>query len=65
MTSLIFGVICIYFAVTILRLPEDRFRQELDQITHREHTPRYYQSMRTLVWAIGFVGAAIILLRFF
>lgn len=65
MTSLIFGVICIYFAVTILRLPEERFRRELDEITHRGHTPRYYQFMRVLVWAIGLVGAAMILLRFF
>lgn len=67
MTSLIFGVICIYFAVTILRIPEDRFKQELDQISgHRKgHSPQYYQVIRGLLWAIGFLGVAMIVLRFF
>ena len=65
MTSLIFGVICLYFAVTILRLPEERFRSELDQLTRREHGPRYYRAMRLLIWLVGFTGAAILLLRFF
>ena len=66
MTSLIFGIVCIYFAVTILRMPEEKFRRELDQITGgRGHSARYYQMIRTLVWAIGFLGAAMILLRFF
>lgn len=66
MTSLIFGVVCIYFAVSILRMPEEKFRQELDQVTGgRSHSARYYRMMRNLVWGIGFLGAAMILLRFF
>ncbi len=65
MTSLILGVICIYLAVTILRMPEERFQQELNEITGRGHTPRYYSFMRGLVWALGITGGAIILLRFF
>ena len=71
MTSLIFGVICIYLAVTILRMPKERFKQELDQISgHRkghssQHSPQYYQVIRGLLWAIGFLGVAMIVLRFF
>lgn len=65
MTSLILGVVCIYLAVIILRLPEERFRQELDEITGRCHGPRYYAFMRGLVRALGITGGAIILLRFF
>ena len=65
-TSLIFGAICIYFAVTILRLPEEKFRKELDDITgRREHAPRFYGMMRTLIKAVGVLGGAIIVLRFF
>lgn len=65
MTSLVLGIVCIYLAYTILKLPEDRFRQELDQITGREHAPRYYRFIRGVVWALGVTGGAIILLRFF
>ena len=46
MTSLILGVVCIYLAYTILKMPEDAFRQELDQITGRDHTLRYYRFVR-------------------
>ena len=65
MTSLILGVVCIYLAYTILKMPEDVFRQELDQITGRDHTLRYYRFVRGVVWALGITGGAIILLRFF
>lgn len=66
MTSLIFGVVCIYFAVSILRMPEEKFRQELDQVTGgRSHSANYYRMIRNLVWVIGFLGVAMILLRFF
>ena len=66
MTSLIFGAICIYFAVTILRLPPERFRKELDDISgRREHSPRFYSMIRWMVKAIGVLGGAIIALRFF
>ena len=65
MTSLVLGIVCIYLAVIILRLPEERFRQELDDITGRSHTPRYYRFLRGVVWALGVTGGAIILLRFF
>lgn len=65
MTSLILGIVCIYLAATILRLPEERFEQELDQITGRGHGEGYYRFMRRVVWALGIAGAAIILLRFF
>lgn len=65
MTSLLFGIICLYFAVTILRMPEQQFYTELNQITGREHTQGYYTFIRVLVWAMGFTGAAMILLRFF
>ncbi len=65
MTSLVFGIVCIYLAVIILRMPEKQFCIELDQITGREHSPRYYAVMRGLIWAIGFTGVAMIMLRFF
>lgn len=65
MTSLILGVVCIYLAYTILKAPEDAFQQELEQITERSHTPRYYRFMRGVVWTLGITGGAIILLRFF
>lgn len=65
MTSLILGVVCIYLAYTILKAPEDAFQQELEQITGRSHTPRYYRFMRGVVWTLGVTGGAIILLRFF
>lgn len=65
MTSLVFGIACIYIAFLILRLPDERFRQELDQISGRPHGLPYYRFIRRLVWAVGFLGGAIILLRFF
>ncbi len=67
MTSLIFGIVCIYFAVTILRMPQEKFRRELDQITGRGkgHSETYYQAIRGLLWAVGFLGVAMIVLRFF
>lgn len=65
MTSLLLGVCCIYLAFIILRMPEERFEQELDEITHRSHTPPYYRFIRTVVWALGITGGAIIVLRFF
>lgn len=65
MTSLLMGIVFIYLAVIILRMPEERFRQELDQITGRTHSERYYTVMRALVWAMGFAGGGAIVLRFF
>lgn len=65
MTSLLLGVCCVYLAFIILRMPEERFEQELDEITRRGHTSRYYRLMRCLVWALGMTGGAIIVLRFF
>lgn len=65
MTSLALGVVCIYLAYIILKAPEEEFQRELDQITGRDHTPRYYQFVRGVVWALGITGGAIILLRFF
>lgn len=59
------GIVFIYLAVIILRLPEERFRQELDRATGREHGDRYYSVIRGLVWAMGAAGAGAILLRFF
>lgn len=65
MTSLLLGVCCIYLAFIILRMPEERFEQELNEITRRGHTPPYYRFIRVIVWALGITGAAIIVLRFF
>ncbi len=65
MTSLMLGIVCIYLAYSILKLPEGAFRQELDQITGRKHSFHYYRFVRGVVWALGITGGAIILLRFF
>lgn len=65
MTSLLLGAICIYLAFIILRLPEERFRGELDELTGRGHGPGYYRFMRGVIWTLGITGGAIILLRFF
>lgn len=65
MTSLILGIACLYFAWTILRMPEDQFCRELDEITGRGHGQGYYTLLRWLVRALGLLGAAMILLRFF
>lgn len=65
MTSLIFGIACIYIAFLILRMPEERFREELNQLSGRVHAPGYYRMIRRLFWAVGFAGAAVVLLRFF
>lgn len=65
MTSLLMGVVFIYLALIILRMPEERFRQELDQITGRAHGARYYRLVRGLVWAMGLAGGGAVVLRFF
>ena len=66
MTSLIFGVVLICLAVMVLRLPEEQFRRELDQLTGgRGHGTGYYKFVRGLLWALGALGAAMIVLRFF
>lgn len=65
MTSLILGIACVYIAFVITRMPEERFREELDQLSGRKHASGYYQMIRRLFFAVGIVGAAIILLRFF
>lgn len=65
MTSLLMGIICIYLAFIVLRLPEEQFRQEVDHLTgDREHREGYYRMLRRLFWALGALGAAMILLRF-
>ncbi len=66
MTSLLLGIVCIYLAFTVLRLPEERFRQEVARLTGaRKHSAGYYMVIRGLFWALGVLGAAMILLRFF
>lgn len=66
MTSLILGIACIYLAVTVLRLPEERFRAEVDRLTGgREQRMGYYKLVRGLFWVLGALGAAMIVLRFF
>lgn len=66
MTSLLLGIVCIYLAVTVLRLPQDKFRQEVARLTGgRKQSEGYYMVIRGLFWALGNLGAAMILLRFF
>lgn len=66
MTSLIFGVALIIIAVMVLRMPRDKFRRELDELTGgRKHTENYYKLMRGSMWALAVLGAAMIVLRFF
>lgn len=66
MTSLILGIACIYLAVTVLRLPEEKFRREVDRLTGgREQRMGYYKLVRGLFWVLGALGAAMIVLRFF
>ncbi len=65
MTSLLLGIICIYLAFTVLRLPEEQFRQEIARLTGGRKQPEgYYMVIRGLFWALGALGAAMILLRF-
>lgn len=66
MTSLLLGIVCIYMAFMVLRLPEEKFREEVDRLTGaRKHSQGYYGMIRGLFWALGALGAAMILLRFF
>ena len=66
MTSLILGIACIYLAVTVLRLPEEKLREEVARLTGgRGQRPGYYKLVRGLFWALGALGAAMIVLRFF
>ena len=66
MTSLLLGVVCIYLAVTVLRLPQEKFRQEVARLAGgRRQSEGYYMVIRGLFWALGAAGAAMILLRFF
>ena len=65
MTSLILGIACIYIAFIIVRMPEERFREELDQLSGRKHAPGCYRMIRRLFLAVGILSAAITLLRFF
>lgn len=66
MTSLILGIACIYLAVTVLRLPEEKFREEVARLTGTgKHSEGYYTVIRGLFWALGALGTAVILLRFF
>lgn len=65
MTSLLLGIVCIYLAVTVLRLPREKFRQEVARLTGgRKQSEGYYMVIRGLFWALGNLGAAMILLRF-
>ena len=48
MTSLILGIACIYIAFIIVRMPEERFREELDQLSGRKHAPGCYRMIRRL-----------------
>lgn len=66
MTSLLLGIVCIYLAFAVLRLPEEKFREEVDRLTgNRKHPKGYYRMLRGLFWVLGALGAAMILLRFF
>lgn len=66
MTSLLLGIVCIYLAVMVLRLPEERFREEVARLTGvRKHSEGYYKMIRGLFWGLGALGAAMIVLRFF
>lgn len=66
MTSLILGIACIYLAVTVLRLPAEKLREEVARLTGgREQTEGYYKLIRGLFWVLGALGAAMIVLRFF
>lgn len=66
MTSLILGLAFIYLAFTVLRMPRERFREETARLTgRREHSEGYYKLLRGLFWALGVLGVAMILLRFF
>ena len=49
----------------MLRLPQERFRQEVARLTGGRKQPEgYYMVVRGLFWALGNLGAAMILLRF-
>lgn len=66
MTSLILGIVCIYLAFTVLRLPDEKFQDEIARLTGKDtHSEGYYKAIRGLFWALGGLGAAMILLRFF
>ena len=65
MTSLLLGIVCIYLAFTVRRLPEEQFRQEVARLTGGRKQPEgYYMVIRGLFWALGALGAVMILLRF-
>ncbi len=65
MTSLLLGIVFIYIAFSVLRLPEEKFRQEVTRLTGgRKQSESYYTVIRGLFWALGALGAAVILLRF-
>lgn len=66
MTSLLLGIVCIYLAFMVLRLPQEKFRQEVARLSGgRKQSEGYYMLIRGLFWALGAVGVAMILLRFF
>ena len=66
MTSLLLGIVCIYLSFTVLRLPDEKFRDEITRLTGKgPHSEGYYKVIRGLFWALGGLGMAMILLRFF
>lgn len=67
MASLGFGIVCVFVAVKVLRLPEDAFENKLNGLSGLEKSgPKwYYRFVRSLFWALGGLGVAMIVLRFF
>lgn len=67
MTSLIFGVICIYLSAKVLLMPEEAFRNQLNEMTKPEkpYPEGYFRFLRGAFLALGILGAAMVLLRFF
>lgn len=67
MTSLIFGITCIYLAVKTLRLSEDAFQAQVDAMTKppKPMPEGYYRFLRGCFLGIGILGGAMIVLRFF
>lgn len=65
MTSIIFGIACIYFSQSILRLPKEHLQKELEHLTGRSHGEGYCRMIRLLFLGLGILGAAMILMRFF
>lgn len=66
MTSLGFGIVCIWLAVMVLRMPVEEFQKKWDNLTGAKKSGplSYYQFVRNLFWAVGAAGVAMVFLRF-